>query len=194
MITVKSVYFERPGQENTEETLNIAKARAEELGIRTVLVASTRGETGVKAAKVLKGYNLVVVSHVVGFKEPNQQELTAENQAAIEGAGAKILTCQHAFAGVNRAIRRKLNTYQVSEIMAYTLRVFGEGTKVACEIALMAADAGLVRTDEEVISIAGTGRGADTAVVLVPANSHDFFDLRVVEVLCKPRLGLIPSS
>ena len=194
MITVKGVYFERPGQENTEETLNIAKARAEELGIRTILVASTRGETGVKAAEIFKGYSLVVVSHVTGFKEPNLQELTAENRAAIEGAGAKILTCQHAFAGVDRAIRRKLNTYQVSEIMAYTLRVFGEGMKVVCELALMAADAGLVRTDEEVIAIAGTGRGADTAVVLVPANSHDFFDLRVVEVLCKPRLGLIPSS
>lgn len=194
MITVKGVYFERPGQENTEETLNIAKARAEELGIRTILVASTRGETGVKAAEIFKGYSLVVVSHVTGFKEPNLQELTAENRAAIEGAGAKILTCQHAFAGVDRAIRRKLNTYQVGEIMAYTLRVFGEGMKVVCELALMAADAGLVRTDEEVIAIAGTGRGADTAVVLVPANSHDFFDLRIAEVLCKPRLGLIPSS
>jgi hypothetical protein len=74
--------------------------------------------------------------------------------------------------------------------MAYALRIFGEGMKVACEIALMAADAGLVRTDEEVIAIAGTGRGADTAVVLVPANAHTFFDLRILEILCKPRLGL----
>jgi len=60
--------------------------------------------------------------------------------------------------------------------------------KVACEIALMAADAGLVRTDEDVISIAGTGRGADTAVVLRPVNTRNFFDLKVKEILCKPRL------
>jgi hypothetical protein len=52
----------------------------------------------------------------------------------------------------------------------------------------MAADAGLVRTDEECISIAGTGRGADTAVVLKPNYVHRLFDLRVKEIICKPRL------
>ena len=51
----------------------------------------------------------------------------------------------------------------------------------------MAANAGLVRTDEEAVVIAGTGRGADTAVVLLPANTSDFFNLRVLEMLCKPR-------
>jgi hypothetical protein len=66
------------------------------------------------------------------------------------------------------------------------LRVFGQGTKVVCEIALMAADAGLVRTDEDVVVIGGTGRGADTVVVLRPVNSTDFFDLKVKEILCKP--------
>lgn len=50
----------------------------------------------------------------------------------------------------------------------------------------MAADAGLVRTDEDVIAIAGAGRGVDTALVLRPVNSQDFFDLRVKEILCKP--------
>ncbi len=52
----------------------------------------------------------------------------------------------------------------------------------------MAADGGLVRTDEDIIAIAGTGQGADTAVVLRPVNSNGFFDLMVKEVLCKPHL------
>jgi len=51
--------------------------------------------------------------------------------------------------------------------------------KVVCEMALMAADAGLARTDEDVICIAGSGRGADTAVVLRPVNLIDFFDLKI---------------
>ncbi len=190
MCVVKGVYFERPGRENTERTLEIAKARAEELGIKSILVASTRGETGARAVEVFQGYNLVVVTHSTGLREPNEQELSEEARAKIEAAGAKILTCQHAFGGVGRAVRKKLGTYELEEIIAYTLRIFGEGVKVACEIALMAADAGLVRTDEEVIAIAGTGRGADTAVILVPANAQTFFDLRILEVLCKPRLGL----
>jgi hypothetical protein len=85
-------------------------------------------------------------------------------------------------------VRKKLGTYELEEIIAYTLRIFGQGMKVACEIALMAADAGLVRTDEPAIAIAGTGQGADTAVVLRPANAQTFFDMRIMEILCKPRL------
>ena len=111
-----------------------------------------------------------------------------EKRAAIEAAGAKVLTCQHAFGGVNRAVREKLGTYLTDEIIAYTLRTFGEVMKVCLEIVVMAADAGLVRVGEPCIAIAGTGRGADTAVVLVPANAQQFFDLRVMEVLAKPRL------
>ena len=85
-------------------------------------------------------------------------------------------------------MRKKWGTYGIDEIVAQTLRLFGEGMKVCVEIALMAADAGLVRVGEPCIAIAGTGRGADTAVVLIPAHVQQFFDLRVMEVLAKPRL------
>lgn len=60
--------------------------------------------------------------------------------------------------------------------------------KVGCEITLMAADAGFINTEKDAISISGTGRGADTALVLKPANTQSFFDLKVKEILCKPRL------
>ena len=66
-IVCKTVYFEKPGPKNTEETLNLAKERAEELGIRNIVVASTTGETGVKASEVFKGYNLIVVSQCYWF-------------------------------------------------------------------------------------------------------------------------------
>jgi hypothetical protein len=186
---VQSVYFEEPGPKNTARTLEIAKRRADELAIRTVLVASTRGRTGAQAAQLLEGHDIVVVTHSTGFPGPNVQELTEENRLAIEEAGATILTCQHAFGGVNRAVRRQLGTYQTDEIIAYTLRTFGEGMKVCFEIAVMAADAGLVRVGEPCIAIAGSGRGADTAVVLVPAHAQHFFDLHVMEVLVKPHLA-----
>jgi hypothetical protein len=185
---VQSVYFDKPGPKNTARTLEIARRRADELGIRTVLVASTTGDTGVQAARLFQGYAVVVVTHSTGFGEPNTQELTEANRAAITAAGARMLTCQHAFGGVNRAVRKKLGTYLTDEIIAYTLRTFGEGLKVCVEIALMAADAGLVRAGEPCVAIGGSGRGADTAVVLVPANAQQFFDLRVMEVLAKPRL------
>jgi hypothetical protein len=185
---VQSVCYGQPGPGNTARTLEIAQRRADELGIRTVLVASTRGDTGVQAAREFAGYDVVVVTHATGFREPNTQELTEENRAAIEAAGAKILTCQHALGGVSRAVRKRWGTYGIDEIVAQTLRIFGEGMKVCVEIALMAADAGLVQVGQPCIAVAGTGRGADTAIVLVPANVQQFFDLRVMEVLAKPRL------
>ena len=182
----KTVYFENLGGENTDETLRIARQRAEELGIKTIVVASTRGETAVKAMDVFQGLRIIVVSHVTGFSEPDVQEFTEENRRMVESKGGVIVTATHAFFGVSRAMRNKFNTVAIGDIIADVLRIFGQGLKVACEVTLMAADAGLVRTDEQVISIAGTSRGADTAIVLTPVNAHNFFDLKVKEVLCKP--------
>jgi len=187
MMEIENVYFPEPGSTNTKKTLEIAKNRAEQLGIKTIVVASTSGETGVKAVMTFTNHKVVVVTHATGFPAPDAQELTSQNRAKILEKGGVILTATHAFGGVGRAVRRRFNTYQVDEIVAQTLRVFGQGTKVACEIALMAADAGLIRTDEEVISIGGTANGADTALVIKPAHTQDFFELKVKEILCKPR-------
>jgi hypothetical protein len=184
------VYFKKTGKENTGKTLEAAAKRAEELGIQNVVVASTSGETGLMAANIFASKNLVIVSHSTGFVKPDYQQLLPEFRKKIEEAGAKILTCQHALGGVGRAVRKKLETYELEEIIAYTLRIFGAGTKVAVEIALMAADAGLISTREPCISVGGTGRGADTAILLKPAHAQNFFDLRIMEILAKPRLDL----
>ena len=182
-----TVYFGQRDRVNTDETLRLAKERAEALGIKNVVVASYTGMTGVKASKVFKGYNLVVVAGVVGFREPNTHRLTTDNKTLIESNGGKIVHAAHAFGTLGRAVHRKFNTIQVDEIIAHVLRLFGAGVKVGCEIACMAADAGLIRTDEEAIAIGGSGGGADTAIVVQPSNTHTFFDMRVKEIICKPR-------
>lgn len=188
-MTTESIthYFEQPGPKNTEKTLEFARKRADKLGIKTILVATTSGDTAVRALRVFQDLNIVVVSHSTGFGGSDLQELNEENKQKIIAGGGKLLTATHAFGGVGRAVRKKLSTYQVDEIIAFTLRIFGEGLKVACEITLMAADTGLVRTDSDVIAIGGTGRGADTAVVIKPSNAQTFFDLQVCEIICKPR-------
>ena len=180
-------YFTRPGEENTKAALEAAARRARELSIKTVLVASCSGKTALAARNIIGGdVRIVAVTHVTGFVRPNHQELTEKRRRELEEKGITVLTCQHAFGGVGRGVRKKLATYQVDEIMAFTLRTFGQGAKVAVEIALMAADAGLVRTDEDIISLGGTSQGVDAALVIQPANSADFFDLKVKEVICKP--------
>jgi len=188
-ISVPTVYFDQPGPQNTRQALEVAHQRARQLGLDTALVATTTGETGALVAATFLEMTVVAVTHSTGFRGPNVQELLPEHRAHIEAHGGTVLTCQHAFGGVNRAVRKAMGTYLTDEIIAATLRTFGQGMKVCLEIALMAADAGLVRVGEPCISIGGTGRGADTAVVLSPANAQSFFDLRVLEVLAKPRLA-----
>ena len=184
----KTVYFEKPGPSNTEETLKLAKERAKALDIKNIVVATTTGETGAKASKTFQGYNLVVVTHVTGFTKPDVQQLVPENRKTIEANNAKILTTAHAFGTLGRAVNKKFGTLQVDGIVSAVLRLFGQGVKVCCEIACMAADAGMIRTDEEAIMIGGTGSGADTTVVLKPSNTHAFFNLAINEIVCKPRL------
>ena len=186
---VQCRYFRKPGPANAKGVMEAVSRRAGERKIKKVLVATSTGKTALDALEVLgKEVKIIAVSHVTGFLKPNHQEMSEESRHELESKGITVLTCQHAFGGVGRGIRNKLSTFQVDEIMAFTLRTFGQGTKVAIELSLMAADAGLVRTDEDVISIGGTGKGADSALLLQPANSANFFDLKVKEVICKPAM------
>jgi hypothetical protein len=180
------LYFESSGEINTEETLKISKERADELGIRDLVVASTGGRTGVKVVEFFNDYNVVVVPHVTGLREPGKQELSDENKEKIEKKGGKVVIAAHTFTGINRAIQAKWNTMYPAGIIAQTLRIFGQGMKVVVEIAAMAADAGLIPVDKDILVIAGSHRGADTAVIVRAANSHRLFDIVVREIIAKP--------
>lgn len=182
-----TIYFESPGKHNTDAVLKTVKAHAEREGIRNIVVASTTGETGARAAQLLRGLEVVVVTHHMGFKEPGVHELLEDFRQQIVKHKAKILTSTHALSSVERAIRKKFGTLQPLELIANALRLLGEGTKVCVEIVIMAADAGLIPVDRDVIAIAGTSRGADTALVIKPENASSFFDLEIREVIAKPR-------
>ncbi|MCK5176181.1 MAG: hypothetical protein KAQ92_00510, partial [Candidatus Aenigmarchaeota archaeon] len=54
------------------------------------------------------------------------------------------------------------------------------------EIAIMAADSGFISPDEKVLTIAGTGRGSDTVLLVKPAYSNNFFEFAIQEIICKP--------
>lgn len=185
--TRKTRYFEVPGEVNTETTLNLSRERADELGIRNIVVASSSGRTGVAASEVFEGYNLVVVTSVTGYERPDEVRLKPEHREAIEANGGVVLTAAHAFGALGRAVHGRFGSMQIDEVIAHVLRLFSEGVKVGSEIACMAVDAGYFRTDEEAIAIGGAGGGADTAIVVKPSNTHSFFDTRVKEIICKPR-------
>jgi len=184
---IRSRYFQQSGPGNTEAALEAAQERVLSGGITTVIVPSCTGETALRALNLFTPpADLIVVTHAAGFVKPGFQELRGEIRQELESRGVRVLTCLHAFGGVGRGIRKQLGTYQVEELLASTLRTFGQGTKVAVEIALMAADAGLVRTDRDAVCLGGTVRGIDTALLIRPANTSRVFDLKIREIICKP--------
>jgi hypothetical protein len=182
----KIIYFDKAGEQNTHLLLKFAKEYVEKEDIRDIIVASTTGKTGAEAARTFKGRNVVVVTHNFGFQEPGRNELQEEHKKEILSDGAKIFTGVHALSSAERAVRKDFGTIQPLELMANVLRRLGEGTKVCVEITMMAADAGLIPADKDVVAIAGTGRGADTALRLYPANAARFFNLKIREVIAKP--------
>ena len=182
------ITFDESGEGCTTRAIELAVSRAKELNIEKLVVASSTGTTALRVLKAWPATRVVVVRYVTGFEKPDSQEMPADTAKQIEEAGARLITAAHAMGGIGRAVRRKMDTFQVDEIIANTLRLFGQGVKVACEVTLMACDAGAVRTDEKVVALGGSGRGCDAALLLTPANTHSFFDLRIHEIICKPGL------
>ena len=178
------MYWKSAGAVHTEKTVELALRKAAEYGIKSVVVASNSGKTAELLAE--KAENVVCVTHANGFKEPGVSEMSAEQREFLVSKKVKVLTTTHVLSGAERGISRKFGGAFPVEIMANTLKFFGQGVKVSVEIAVMALDAGLIPYGEDIIAIGGTGRGADTAVVIRPAHAANIFDTYIAEVICKP--------
>ncbi len=185
----KILYFEKPGKANTDATLALARQRVEALGIQQIVVASTHGYTAKRAKAIFDGLDveIIAVSICAGFDEEGWT-MQPEEREALEELGITVLTSLHALGDdVNDAFKGDAP----NKIVRDTLYRFCQGMKVAIEVAIMAADAGLLditpQHTREIVAVAGTGEGADTALVLKPACARKFKDLEIREILAKPR-------
>lgn len=180
------MYFESAGRDNTDQVLKHAFKRAEELAIDEIVVATTTGATAYKALDTRKGLKVTAVTYHCGFKTPFENRMPADVKRDLAQKGAEVVAATHALSGLERSLAQKHQGIYPVLIIADTLRLFGQGTKVAVEVTIMAADAGML-SGNDVIAIGGTGRGADTALVIKPAHMNNLFDMRIREIICKPK-------
>ena len=178
------MYWKSAGPVHTANTVALALQKAKEARINSIVVASCSGKTAEMVAGKVE--NVVCVTHVNGFEKPGTNEMTPEMRARLTEKGVKLLTTTHVLSGAERGISRKFGGIYPVEIIAHTLRMFGQGVKVCVEIAVMALDAGLIPYGEDIIAIGGTGEGADTAVIIRPAHAANIFDTYIAEIICKP--------
>jgi hypothetical protein len=190
------VYFRYCGEINTEKVLRLAKRRCEELEINKVVIASETGRSALEAVSVFRGIEarIIVVTHYpattwgpkgdipIGLKREEYSEVLSK---LVENS-VVVLQGSRPFAPPSRSIEW---TYPTAEgIMDKTLEIFGAGTKIAIEVSIMATDAGEVQEGEEIISCAGTFKGLDTALVVRPTYSMNFFkDFEIREIIARPR-------
>ena len=181
-------YFNKRGKENTGKTLEIAKNRVQELGIRDIVIASTHGYSALQAAKVFADTDVSITSVSISPTfEDTGWAMTSEERAGVEEAGITVLTGLHAFAdGVAEGFYAE---HTIGTVLCDTLRFFSQGMKVAVEISIMAAEAGIIVPGNEIIAVGGTDEGVDTAIVALPAFARKIKEYRVLEILCKPRLA-----
>ncbi len=188
-MNLKFHLFEKPGKQNTIETLNLAKKNAEILGIRDIIVASTEGFTATEAAKIFntEQYNLVIVTHNYGFRKGINQEFNQELRENLQNQGVTVFSGTHVYSGIGPALQKEWGYMNFSSVFAKSIRkILSDGVKVCHEIVLMATDAGLIKLGSDVISVGGTGRGADTVCWITANSSRDFLKTRIKAILVKP--------
>jgi hypothetical protein len=191
-------YFEEAGSGNTLDVLEIVCKRMQKGDIKSVVVASSSGETGLKFAKrMAHDTNLVVVSSHPGSSEPGVWDFNLDTLKELETMGCRVVKQSHILSGLERSFSNKFSGASHTEVLAEALRsLFGVGMKVAIECAIMAADSGTIPI-QKTIAVGGThsrkGGGGDCAIVVWPSHFNNFFDFRVLEILAKPYRRDLPK-
>jgi len=158
-------YFEVAGKENIDKTLELVKRMAEEHGIKNVIVASITGFTAEKAFEVFKDMDVTLT--IVGTE---RNRFSSDLLRKLEERGHHV------------CFSREFS-YDYPDLVKLAFRRFSAGVKVAVEVAMIAAQKGFVSTEEDAISV---GKW-DTALIIKPAKSDNFSELKVRELICMPR-------
>ena len=174
--------FEKPGKDNTKATMELAFATAKEKGIKNIVFATTTGFTPTMLPEGWEEFNVVCVGEVWGCVDPGLNPMTEEDMEKIRQMGVKLVICPHAFT----ATGTKNGYVSAPAVMADTLRMLSQGTKVCVEIAAMAVDCGTIPYMEPTVAMGGTGVGVDTAMVLRPSHCASILETKIDDLLCMP--------
>lgn len=218
------IVFERPGPVNTDEVIKIAEGISSRY--KYLVAASITGDSVLRLMERIKDINVICVTCPQGMNwevekmnngpfatipELNQihadwvkqrltrvpMEITLKNREQLEKLKVKIVQGTIPLFGPTFSMRLHLHKTTDLDLMAKTLELISTGTLVCLESVLMAVDAGVVPEGENVIALAGTERGLDTAWVLRASASHNLFHptkgARFIELLAKPGIPTIPD-
>jgi hypothetical protein len=181
-------YFDKKGPVNTRKTLEIAIACCKERNIKKIVIASSTGETALKLQEKARGsVEIIAVTYCAGSRFREEVEGFEKNRDSLIAKDIRIVRGLHALSGVERGFEGKYKSSFIPlNLVSDTLRMFSQGVKVCVEISVMAAEHGFITPDEDIVAVGGSGKGADTAMVIRPAFAANFFETKIKTLLCMP--------
>jgi hypothetical protein len=191
-------YFNTCGQINTEKTLELAIQRGHELKIRELVVASETGLSALEAMKMLEGsgIDLIVVTSAAGTEIKNTAignlkiGISDKNiWDQLNKGGARIVRATDPLHNIGAALEER-GMPTIAALIRMSLGIVSSGIAVCVAAVLMATDNGLLKKGQEVVAVAGSWIGLDTAIVVTAANSVDMLKddaPQIREIICKPR-------
>jgi hypothetical protein len=185
--TKNITYFKTPGKVNTEKTIELATNYAKENNIKQITVATYSGETALKVKEKAPNLEVIAVTLHAGTTHQESKKAWEENLAKLKEKGIIPVRGTQALSGVERGMNQRYGGAFPLMILCDALKLFSEGVKVSVEVSLMAADAGYISPDKDVISIGGTAGGADVALLIKPTYTTKLFELGIKEIICMPR-------
>ena len=185
----KIIYFDSQGEHNTDGALDAAVAYCRASGLRKIVLATSTGATALKLKqKAGAEIEVIAVTYGAGSRFTDEVEAFNKNQGKLAVAGVAIVRGVHALSGAERTFENKYKTgFMPLNLVSDTLRMFSQGMKVCVEVSIMAAEAGHISPQQDVVVLGGSGEGADTAVLMTPAYAASMFSLKIKEILCMPR-------
>lgn len=196
-VTRPCLYFEKPGRHNTDQVIEAVIKRLAEGDLQTVVVASTTGYTALKLSEALQerdGITLISIAETPLIREWGTEWpcLAPESKQELEQRGVIVADRIPYLLHSSVLDYSQWKAPSAEEILRETLYTFGQGLKVAVEVALVAVASGFLEPFQDVIAVGGTSRGADTAVVVYATFPNHVFSqesskrLKIREILCKP--------
>ncbi len=201
-------FFPHYGPENTSEVIDAVAERLQERDINTVVVASSTGEMAIRMVQRLRSAaqepDTAALPRVIAVSDPpwaigkipKAGRISSDNKARLLALGAEVVDSVP-YASRAYSTGASNNVYEALDLLVVVFDAFrmvgGNGLKVAIEVALMATNGGVIQPGQEVIAVAGTGNGLDTAVVVKSAYSIDIFSTdpserpEIREILAMPR-------
>ena len=162
------VKFEKAGIKNTEDVFYIVKKNMDDCTQYVVVISSTTGYTARIAERFFDGnVKIIICKQDISDEYSMKKDVLEELEAKYQVVDIPLKYLQSKIGSVGAKVLRKIS----------------QGTKVCFELMEYLCEKDMLPKVNKVIVIAGTLKGADTAIIFNRKGLDDYY---VEEILCLP--------